>query len=97
MSNSNLKWFYNSREWKAVRLCKLANVGYMCEQCGGIAEEVHHKILLDELNTHDPNISLNQSNLIALCKECHNLTHNRFKKKVCRFDQDGNPIFDKNG
>jgi 5-methylcytosine-specific restriction endonuclease McrA len=39
----------------------------------------------------DPEITLNQKNLILLCKECHNLEHERFQKE-CVFDSDGNLI-----
>jgi 5-methylcytosine-specific restriction protein A len=36
-----------------------------CEDCGGFANEVHHIVKLRDGGTHDP------SNLLALCKPCH--------------------------
>ena len=43
------------------------------------------------MNVLDPNISLNQDNLILLCKECHNEEHNRFQKES-EFDAEGNLV-----
>jgi len=90
MANSDLKWFYNSKEWKQARLQKLAEVSYRCEECSKIAEEVHHKVAVKITNFHDINITINRSNLIALCKDCHNKVHNRFVKSQAKFDKNGN-------
>ncbi len=90
MANPELKFFYNSRKWKLSQQYKLATVNFRCEKCGGIAEEVHHKIPITLKNVHDYNITLNQDNLIALCKECHNKKHERFRKNLVKFDKHGN-------
>lgn len=51
--------FYRSEKWKQVRAIKIASAGGICERCGKVGEEVHHKIC----NVTDPNISINQDNL----------------------------------
>lgn len=83
--------FYKSNEWKLVRAIKIACAGGICEGCGMVADEVHHKIHLTPENVVDPNISINQDNLLLLCKECHNKAHERFRKSQI-FDKDGNFI-----
>ncbi len=70
----------------------MLDAGYRCEKCGGIAEEVHHKIEITENNVNDLNITLDKDNLIALCKDCHNKEHDRFLKRTFRFDKNGNIV-----
>lgn len=100
MANPKLKYFYNSKAWKnlasKIRKAKF----YTCEKCGAInSKEVHHIKPITELNVTDPNITLNESNLMLLCNECHNEIHNRFKKsksaissRSITFDSRGNVI-----
>lgn len=62
----------------------------LCEDClkGNRytpAEEVHHIIELTPENINDPNITLNPSNLVALCRECHRKRHGARER---RFDVD---------
>ena len=52
---------------------------------------VHHKIWLDNNNIEDDNITLNEDNLIGVCKECHENIHH--ENKSCRKDM----MFDENG
>ena len=64
----------------------------MCEECkkrGLIvpADEVHHKIKLTPENINRPEIALNWSNLVALCKDCHLKIHR--KKKRWSVDENG--------
>lgn len=81
--------FYRSDEWKTARMIKIASAGGLCEDCSAIGEEVHHKIRLTPENVTDINVSINQDNLMLLCKDCHNKEHGRFKKSN-HFDEDGN-------
>ena len=74
--------FYKSRAWKTCRESYIKTVGGVCEECAkyGIiapAEEVHHKVHLNERNINDPHITLDYSNLIALCRECHRRKHSK--------------------
>lgn len=60
---------------------------------GVIGTEVHHKIHLTPDNVSDPEISMNQDNLMLLCNECHNKEHGRFEgKKEYEFDADENMV-----
>ena len=84
--------FYKSLAWQIARTVKIEATQGKCERCGGIGEEVHHKIPLTIDNVDDALISLNQENLEHLCRECHNNEHGRFQKKHNPFDKDGNFI-----
>ena len=81
--------FYKSPTWLAARELKIVSVNGLCERCGQIGIEVHHKERLTVENVNDSSVSLNQDNLELLCRECHNQEHERFIKKV-RFDNEGN-------
>ena len=83
--------FYKSPSWLAARELKIVSVNGVCERCGQIGIEVHHKDKLSIDNVRDTSVSLNQDNLELLCRECHNKEHERFSSKV-RFDKDGNLI-----
>lgn len=63
--------FYRSSEWKNMRsyICKRDK--YLCVKCGMPGEEVHHIIHLSPKNIENPEITLNEKNLILLCKNCH--------------------------
>lgn len=75
--------FYNSPEWKLKLAPKyMADKGYRCEDCGAIASEVHH---IKPIQTDEGwERRLDYFNLKALCLECHNKEHNRFKRNVRR-------------
>ena len=83
--------FYKSPAWLAARELKIVSVNSLCERCGQIGIEVHHKERLTVENVNDSSVSLNQDNLELLCRECHNKEHERFSNKI-RFDKDGNLI-----
>ncbi len=83
--------FYKSPAWLAARELKIVSVNSLCERCGQIGIEVHHKKRLTVDNVNDSSISLNQDNLELLCRDCHNKEHKRFSKEV-KFDSDGNLI-----
>ena len=74
------KEFYFSTAWKGMREYIKKRDGYLCQDClkkGRItpAEEVHHIIHLTPSNIHDTSITLNEDNLISLCRECHRARH----------------------
>ena len=85
--------FYRSDKWKIARAMKIASAGGRCEMCGGIGTEVHHKVHLTPENVADPEVSINQDNLMLLCSECHNKVHGRFEGSgKYGFDEDGNLV-----
>lgn len=88
-----IRKFYKSDNWKIARAMKIASAGGRCERCGDVGTEVHHIIHLTPENVDNPEISINQDNLLLLCKECHNKEHERFTdKKEYKFDEDGNVV-----
>lgn len=96
MAKKNRKWFYNSELWRIARINALKRDGFTCAYCGARATEVHHLIELNDVNIHDPEISLNLNNLQSLCHDCHTritLEEHGIKKMDCDmeyyFDEDG--------
>lgn len=83
--------FYKSRAWKRTRAAYLETVNRICERCGKPAVIVHHKEYVTAGNLQDPDITLDFSNLEALCRDCHNKEH--FEGRSCEpglyFDENG--------
>ena len=80
--------FYTTRAWRRCRESYLSSVGRLCEIClsKGLIEpavHVHHKKPITPENLNDPRITLDHSNLMALCEECHQAQH---RKKRWRCD-----------
>lgn len=71
--------FYNSVEWRTLSRKRLQDDKYKCVKCGAIASEVDH---IKAIQTPEGwELRLDPTNLQSLCLECHNIKHNRFKKK----------------
>lgn len=73
------KRFYKSKAWQRVRDKVWRRDKGLCQWClckGIIREgvEVHHIIELTPENITDTSISLNEDNLITLCRDCHGST-----------------------
>jgi len=83
--------FYKSPAWLAARELKIMSVNGLCERCGQVGIEVHHRQRVTVDTVEDTSISLNPENLELLCKDCHNKEHKRFSKET-RFDDEGNLI-----
>lgn len=79
--------FYRSKAWRLTSRAKLQDAAYKCEAhldcCTGLAVEVHHKEPIQTPAGWDRR--LDWDNLEAVCINCHNKRHNRFK----RVKQDG--------
>ena len=75
--NTNKNAFYVSVGWRRLRLYKLTQTPF-CEWCPKItiATEVHH---IKEVKTN-PELRLDFTNLVSLCKTCHS-THTAGKNK----------------
>ena len=80
--------FYCSKKWRRVSAAYLSSKSYICERCGAPAVVCHHKKWLNDVNVHDPKISLDFDNLEALCQECHNAEHGS-KHDVAVFNDAG--------
>ena len=89
MSYGARKKFYHSAIWKKVKNNVWLRQSLLCNRChkpvyvDGISPYipkekrrtgiVHHKIYLNDMNIDDMNITLDESNLEGLCKECHDM------------------------
>ena len=72
--------FYKSTAWRACRAAYLSKSRGLCEQClrRGLykpADTVHHIIHLTPTNITDPSVTLSDSNLMAVCRDCHAELH----------------------
>lgn len=79
--------FYSSKAWQKCRASYLKKVGGLCERClaKGMytpAEIVHHKTWLSPENITDPSVTMNFSNLEALCRRCHEEEHSEANIKA---------------
>jgi 5-methylcytosine-specific restriction endonuclease McrA len=83
--------FYKSDSWKIAREIKFMQTNGRCERCGGIGQEVHHKIRLKVENINDVSVTIYPENLELLCKDCHNKEHKRFILRDL-FDENGDLV-----
>ena len=86
-SDPAIERFYTSTAWRKCRRAVLDEHGGLCQIClakGLIvpAEHVHHIKPITPDNLDDPRITLDASNLMALCEECHAEQH-RTKRWRC--------------
>lgn len=71
--------FYGSSVWKKLRASVLAESHYLCEPCKAkgkltTADTVHHCVELKD----NWELRLTRSNLLAICRTCHEEIHDRF-------------------
>ncbi len=76
INSNNIEGFYKTTRWKKLRLEVLEDHDYDCQHCkskgeAGTANTVHHIKHLKEF----PHLALDKSNLMPVCKECHNELH----------------------
>lgn len=97
MAQKFSKPFYNSKEWQDIREYILKRDKYLCQcsECKGQskhAEEVHHIIWLTPANMNNPMITMHESNLMSVNRDCHFRIHSRKKQDVnegYEFDENG--------
>lgn len=75
--------FYRSKDWRTLSRVKLQAAAYKCEAklegCTRLAVEVHHTQAIQTPEGWDRR--LEWDNLEAVCTNCHNRRHDRFKCK----------------
>lgn len=95
MAKDFAKSFYSSKRWQDCRNGYARSVGFLCENClrRGIykpGEIVHHRIEIDPITIHNPEVALNWNNLELLCRECHAEAHDyRTKDRRYTIGADG--------
>lgn len=78
--------FYSSGAWQSCRESYAKSKGWICERCGNVGGQVHHKQRLTPDNLHDPQVTLSWANLELLCEDCHKDEHkNREQKRRRRY------------
>ena len=101
MAHEFAKPLYSSAPWQKCRRAYIANRikidGGLCEECHQrIGYIVHHRIMINEANVNNPEITLNHENLEYVCKYCHDRMENHFVKSNNHevrygFDEKGQP------
>lgn len=93
--------FYKSRRWIKCRNTYISKRilidGGMCEECHDrLGYIVHHKIVLNQDNINNVEISLNHDHLEYVCKQCHDEFEGHGVGKKVKplfvFDSKGQPI-----
>lgn len=84
---NSTKAFYDSKEWKELRLQLIAERTPRCQRCGNVIVDEkkiigHHQVELDVTNVNDRSISLNKELIDLICFDCHNKEHKRFGHQV---------------
>jgi 5-methylcytosine-specific restriction protein A len=68
--------FYNSKKWKDKRQYILRRDHYLCQECKKYGRNVEAKIVHHIKEVEDyPELKLVNSNLVSVCKACHNKVH----------------------
>lgn len=92
--------FYCSKAWRDLVYNLKIESGGKCNRCNFIAFKKedfryligHHKIILNENNVDDPNVSLNHVHIEIICHDCHNKEHRRFGNKKNAYIVYGSPL-----
>ena len=89
-----LQEFYASPEWMECSRAYLAKVDGLCEDCARTGTKVpaaivHHLRPVTPDNVGDPNVTLNETNLRALCRLCHAKRHGAHQGQRYFVDRDG--------
>lgn len=86
--------FYGRNAWRKLAT-EYRKKKCFCERCtangilGVAGEIVHHKIYITKENINNPAITMNESNLELLCRDCHEKEHSkRTANKMRRYDID---------
>lgn len=82
MAKDFAKSFYNSRQWKKCRQYIFNKYHGLCAKCGEPGKIVHHKTYLTPYNIDNPDVTLNEDNLVLLCKDCHEKIHSEAKSVI---------------
>lgn len=61
--------------WPAVKREVLNRDKHVCQFCGGVATDVHHRKARGMGSTSRKDIYLGRANLISLCRACHDRVH----------------------
>ena len=79
------KAFYKSADWRRLSAWALAQSGWRCADCGGVATDVHHVVPIQ--TDEGWQRRLDPDNVVALCVSCHNQRHGRFVRSKNRRDE----------
>lgn len=77
--------FYTSKEWRRLSRYIITHAEYQCQDCKAkgivtVATEAHH---IKPIQTPEGwERRFDQSNLVALCAQCHNKRHKRFGSRT---------------
>lgn len=84
--------FYDSPEWKELRLEAIARDNEECQWCKYEGKVTKTNLEVDHIKELEfyPELALDIDNLRTLCKDCHNKRHERFNYKKKKIDKETN-------
>jgi len=76
LSFEDIRQFYKSYKWKSFRAAVMRRKKYRCEKCWAKGKYKRAKVLhhIKHLREY-PELALTESNMQALCKDCHREEH----------------------
>lgn len=86
--------FYKSKTWQKCRAAYIKSVGGLCENClkKGIYKPgaiVHHINHITKENVSDATVTLDWSNLMYVCRDCHAREHGTEGRRRYTVNDDG--------
>jgi hypothetical protein len=87
-SSIKLKRFYDSNEWRNLRMSLILIRGNTCQQCERTGFDSanlvghHSPVELTNENVDNALISLNPDNVLIICRPCHDAEHTRFGQGI---------------
>lgn len=84
--------FYNSPEWKELRLEAIARDNDECQWCKAEGKVTKTNLEVDHIKELEfyPEFAMDIDNLRTLCKDCHNKRHRRFNYKKKKIEKETN-------
>lgn len=84
--------FYDSTAWKRTSVAYLKSRRYICEVCGDVATETHHKekVTTTMIKEGRTDLLYGEDNLLAVCHKCHVNQHRGGRRKPRRYKVDDN-------
>lgn len=84
--------FYNSGEWRRLRLEAIERDNNECQWCKLEGKVTTDNLEVDHIKELEfyPELAMDLDNLRTLCKDCHNKRHKRFNYKKKKIEKETN-------
>jgi 5-methylcytosine-specific restriction enzyme A len=93
--------FYVSKQWRKTRASVVKSNAGLCAMCEAPGVIAHHVVRVTPETINDPFTTLNEGNIVLLCRDCHKAQHRKEKEYACSerlsFDEFGNVVMKQPG